>query len=175
LTATLNESRNPFILNSFYEAVKDDPTKGIVKYPLSNLLAGKYTIRVKAWDIANNAGEGTTDFIVAESGSDGIKKLLSYPNPFSDLTRFRFEHNINAQTLRAKFTIFNAIGQLVKTIEQDVSTDGSLVDGITWNGSDDSGNKLPSGVYIYRVTVSANDSKGTITVSGTEKMVFINK
>ncbi len=175
LTATLNDSRNPFILNSFYEAVKDDPTKGIVKYPLSNLAAGKYSIRVKAWDIANNAGEGTTDFIVAESGSDGITKLLSYPNPFSDLTRFRFEHNINAQSLRAKFTIFNTVGQLVKTIEQDVSTDGSLVEGITWNGTDDAGNKLPSGVYIYRVTISTNDSKGVITVSGVEKVVFINK
>ena len=175
LTGTLNESPNPFILNNFYEAVKDDPTKGIVKYPLSNLTAGKHTIRVKAWDIANNAGEGTTDFIVAESGSDGIKKLLSYPNPFSDLTRFRFEHNINAQTLSAKFTIFNAMGQLVKTIQQDVSTDGSLVDGITWNGTDDTGNKLPSGVYIYRVTVTTKDTNAAIVVSGVEKVVFINK
>ena len=175
LTGTLNESRNPFILNNFYEAVKDDPTKGIVKYPLSNLTAGKYTIRVKAWDIANNAGEGTTDFIVAESGSDGITKLLSYPNPFSDLTRFRFEHNINTQTLHAKFTIFNAVGQLVKTIEQDVSTDGSLVDGITWNGTDDTGNKLPSGIYIYRVTISTKDNNTAIVLSGVEKVVFINK
>ncbi len=175
LTATLNDSHNPFILNNFYEAVKDDPTKGIVKYPLSNLASGKYSIRVKAWDIANNAGEGTTDFIVAESGSDGIKKLLSYPNPFSDLTRFRFEHNINAQALVVKFEIFNTVGQLVKTIKQDVFTDGSFVDGITWNGSDDAGNKLSSGVYIYRVTVSTKEVKGVTVLSNYEKIVFINK
>jgi hypothetical protein len=175
LTATLNEARNPFIFNNFYEAVKDDPTKGVVKYPLSNLAAGRYTIRVKAWDIANNPGEGMTEFIVAESGSDGIKKLLSYPNPFADLTRFRFEHNMNAQILTVKLTVFNAIGQLVKTINQDVPTDGSLVEGITWNGADNAGNKLPSGVYIYRVTVSTKDVKPVTVLSDYEKVVFINR
>lgn len=174
VTATLNDSRNPFILNNFYEAVKDDPTKGIVKYPLSNLSPGKYTMRVKAWDIANNAGEGSTDFIVAESGSDGIKKLLSYPNPFSNLTYFRFEHNVNAQTLNVKINIFNAIGQLVKTIDQDAPTDGSLVEGISWNGTDDTGNKLPSGVYIYRVTISTNDAKVLTVLSDYEKVVLVS-
>ena len=146
-----------------------------VKYPLSNLASGKYTIRIKAWDIANNSGEGSTDFIVAESGSDGIKKLLSYPNPFGDLTRFRFEHNVNAQTLRVKLTIFNAIGQLVKIIDKEVTTDGSLVDDITWNGTDNTGNKLASGVYIYRVNITTNDAKPITIGSGYEKVVFINK
>ncbi|MBL7817120.1 MAG: type IX secretion system sortase PorU [Saprospiraceae bacterium] len=175
LTAKLNEAVNPLILNNFYEAVKDDPTKGIVKYPLSNLAAGKYTVSVKAWDIANNAGEGSTEFIVAESGSDGIKKLLSYPNPFSNLTRFRFEHNINAQTLNVKITIYNVLGQLLKTIDQDVSTDGSLVDGISWNGTDDLGNRLGSGIYVYRVVVTTKDSKPITIGSELEKLVFINQ
>ena len=171
-TATLNDSRNPFILNSFYEAVKDDPTKGIVKYPLSNLASGKYIIRVKAWDIANNAGEGTTEFIVNANGSEGIKGLKSYPNPFSELTRFYFEHNINAQTLHVKVNIFNTIGQLLKTIDQDVATDGTFVDGLTWNGRDDLGSRLADGLYIYRVTVTTN----ALTLeSGFAKLVFINK
>lgn len=175
LTGTLNDALNPFVINSFYEAVKDDPTKGIVKYPLSNLAPGKYNIRVKAWDIANNPSEGQTDFIVAESGSDGISKLLSYPNPFSDLTRFRFEHNINAQTLHVKLTIFNTVGQLLKTIEEDVPTDGSLVDGLSWNGADDAGNRLASGVYIYRVTITTTGTKALTVGSGFEKLVYINK
>ena len=175
LTGTLNDALNPFVINSFYEAVKDDPTKGIVKYPLSNLAPGKYNIRVKAWDIANNPSEGQTDFIVAESGSDGISKLLSYPNPFSDLTRFRFQHNINAQTLHVKLTIFNTVGQLVKTIEEDVPTDGSLVDGLSWNGADDAGNRLASGVYIYRVTITTTNTKVLTVGSGFEKLVYINK
>lgn len=175
LTATLNDARNPFILNGFYEAVKDDPTKGIVKYPLSNLTPGKYSIRVKGWDIANNAGEGTTEFIVAESGSDGVSKLLSYPNPFSDMTRFRFEHNLNAQTLRVKLTIFNTVGQLVKTIEEDVPTDGTTVDGLSWNGTDDLGNRLASGIYIYRLTLTTSGTKTISVGSGFEKLVYINR
>lgn len=175
LTATLNDARNPFVLNGFYEAVKDDPTKGIVKYPLSNLTPGKYSIRVKGWDIANNAGEGTTEFIVAESGSDGVSKLLSYPNPFSDMTRFRFEHNLNAQILRVKLTIFNTVGQLVKTIEEDVPTDGTTVDGLSWNGTDDLGNRLASGIYIYRVTLTTSGTKVITVGSGFEKLVYINR
>jgi hypothetical protein len=50
-----DDSRNSFILNDFYEAELDDYTKGTVEYPLFSLEEGRHTIKVKAWDVANNS------------------------------------------------------------------------------------------------------------------------
>ena len=156
LTAILNDSKNAIVLNNFYEATKDDPTKGSVKYPLSNLAEGTYILKIKAWDIANNVGEGSTEFIVATTAKGALDKVLSYPNPFSTKAFFQFEHNLSGTGFAAHIDIFNAAGQLIKTIDQPVSPNGNFVDGIEWEAE----KSLATGLYIFKVTLSARDAKG---------------
>jgi Peptidase family C25 len=156
LTAVLNDSKTAIVLNNFYEATKDDPTKGTVKYPLNNLAEGTYTLKVKAWDVANNAGEGSTEFVVATTAKGALDKVLAYPNPFSTKTNFQFEHNLTGTGFTAQIDIFNVAGQFIQTISQPVSPNGNLVNGIEWtpNGG------LASGLYVFKVTLSARDAKG---------------
>jgi flagellar hook assembly protein FlgD len=49
--------------------------------------------------------------------------------------------------------IYNIQGQLVKTLEDHIRTAGKYT--AHWNGTDDSGNMVSSGVYYYKLI--AND------------------
>ena len=175
LTGNLNESKTALKLNNFYEAVKDDPTKGTVKYPLSKLAVGRYRINVKAWDVANNPGEGFTEFVVASDAKAALEHVLNYPNPFTTNTKFQFEHNMAGQDLKVRVNVFTVSGKLVKTIDEFVNPEGFRVADIKWDGKDEYGDELARGVYLYQVKVTGKDAKGqnTSAESSFEKLVIL--
>ncbi len=161
LTAVIDENgSNTIVLNDFYEAEVDDYRKGKVNFPLNNLEQGRHSIRIKAWDIANNSGEGYTEFIVAEDAEIALDHVLNYPNPFSTNTEFQFEHNMAGQLLRVQIGIYTVSGRLVKTIEQEVLADGYRITGIQWNGRDDFGDELARGVYLYKISLGVVGEAG---------------
>ncbi len=168
LEAVLNEdNQNILVLNDFYEAELDDFTRGEVRYPLNRLPAGRHSVRVKAWDVANNSGTGYTEFVVAEDASIALEKVLNYPNPFTDRTCFQFDHNMPGQEIDILIHIYTISGRLVKTLEQRLLTDGAirLDNCIEWDGRDDYGDRLARGVYLYRVNVRTADT-GSTTLTG---------
>jgi FlgD Ig-like domain len=175
LTGILDENKNNLKLNNFYEAVKDDPSKGVVRYPLSKLALGKHTIRVKAWDIANNSAESFTDFIVASDAKAALDHVLNYPNPFTTNTKFQFEHNLTNQNLKVRVSVYSVNGRLVKTIDEDVLAEGYRITDIRWDGKDDFGDDLARGVYLYKVKVTGKDDNGkkTQVESDFEKLVIL--
>jgi hypothetical protein len=70
----------------------------------------------------------------------------NYPNPFNPETQFSL--NLVAET-HVSFVIYNVTGQVVRTLVDAPMTAGSHT--ITWNGTNDSGKALSSGIYFYRV------------------------
>ncbi len=176
LTAVLDdEDSSPFVLNDFYEAAVDDHRKGEVNYPLFNLDAGYHEVVVRAWDVSNNVGEGSTAFIVADDAQIALKHVLNYPNPFINKTAFQFEHNFPNQQLNIQIQILTVSGKIVKTIQEEITTDGFRVTGIMWDGLDDYGDKLGRGVYLYKVGIKAIQNDGTFsnTESRFEKLVIL--
>jgi len=85
----------------------------------------------------------------------------AYPNPFNPSTSIEFTIN---KTERVNLTVFNITGSKVKSL-----VDGTVKAGITvlkWDGMDEDGNTVSSGVYFYRLQ----------TVSGftqTKKMILM--
>jgi hypothetical protein len=70
----------------------------------------------------------------------------NYPNPFNAETKIDFQTNGGAVTLE----VYDLTGALVRTL-----VDGSLEAGhysATWNGLDESGSEVASGVYFYRLS-----------------------
>ena len=176
LSGVLDEdSQNTYSLNDFYEAALDDHTKGTVRFPLFDIPAGRHSIRVKAWDIANNSAEGVTEFVVAESAEAALDHVLNYPNPFTTSTNFQFEHNMSDQLVDVHIRIFTVSGKLVKTIEEQVLSDGYRVTDIAWNGTDDFGQQLARGVYLYKVKIgSAEEGLSNVVIeSDFEKLVIL--
>ncbi len=164
LEGVLNEdTRNAFILNDFYESELDDYTRGEVRFPLSDLEPGRYQIRVQAWDVANNSGEGLTEFVVATDDKIALEHVLNYPNPFTDRTCFQFDHNLAGEEIDVLVSIYTISGVLVKTIEQSFISDGAIRqdDCLEWDGRDDFGDRLARGVYLYRMKVRARNTGAT--------------
>ncbi len=74
----------------------------------------------------------------------------NYPNPFNPETRIRFDLPANASTGDVTLEIFNAAGQKVRTLLNRSLESGSYT--ALWDGRDDHGNTVSSGVYIYRLS-----------------------
>lgn len=158
ITVVLNdETSNAKVLNQFYEADLDTYQSGSLRYQFERLEPGLHTLTFKAWDVNNNSSEAKLEFTVQESQDVALRHVLNYPNPFTTSTTFMFEHNQVCAALETKIEIFTVTGRLVRTIHQDVQTQGFRVEGIPWDGRDDFGDQLAKGVYVYRVSVRNPD------------------
>lgn len=144
-----------FVLNDFYQANVDDFRSGKVVFPLQNLKPGKYSVRVKAWDIGNNSSEALLEFIVVDEKNSKLKNVLNYPNPFTTRTQFNFEHDLPGGDLEVIIKIYSLSGKLVKTLQNTQLATGFRVDNIAWDGRDDYGSKLAKGVYMYNIRVKS--------------------
>lgn len=144
----------PFVMNDYYETALNTYKLGYINYPLYGLSDGIHQIKVKAWDVYNNSGEGYINFEVLNGKTIKISKIYNYPNPFNEYTNFSFEHNHPNEPLKAEITIFNTMGGLVKIIEQTfTSTSGNTAE-IKWDGTGISGEKLAPGIYPYRIRLT---------------------
>lgn len=170
----LSGEEEEYMLNDFYVSEKDNYQRGTISYPLKDLPEGRHTARVKAWDVYNNVGEGSTEFIVASDAKLALEHVLNYPNPFTTHTSFQFEHNFPYQSLDVQVQIFTVAGQVVKTINQTIVSEGYRVDDIEWDGLDEYGDRIGRGVYVYKITVRANDARGeTQQESDYQKLVIL--
>jgi len=165
------DESNPIIMNDFYQTELDDFTKGKVIYRLRDLSVGPHTLKLKAWDTYNNSSETILNFVVVSDASITLDNVLNYPNPFVNYTEFWFNHNKPNEPLEVQVQIFTVSGKLIKTINQQVQTNGNLVRNIVWNGLDDFGNKLGKGVYIYKLKVTSTISN--ISSEKYEKLVIL--
>lgn len=176
LTAVLDRDfQNTIQLNDFYESEQDDYTRGMVSYPLAELEPGTHTIEVKAWDIANNSSEALTEFLVVDDEEAALRHVLNYPNPFSNETCFQFEHPYQGQELEIRIEILTPSGRVVRTRQETIKASGNLSRDVKWDGRDEFGDPLANGIYIYRVSVSTQDSSGRILKSSSdlEKLVIL--
>ena len=86
---------------------------------------------------------------VGDDQSDPIESFSldqNYPNPFNPTTSI--EYSLSSSE-HLKLTIYNTLGRKVRLLVDEVMPAGSFE--AKWDGTDDSGELLPSGVYFYRV------------------------
>ncbi len=166
ITAVLdNDYSNVMVLNNYYQADAGDYKSGTIRYPLRELAGGKHTLKLKAWDVANNSTEVEIEFEVSDDFV--ISEVTNYPNPVYDYTFFTFEHNQADATLEAMFEVFDQGGRRIDHFTAQVGSSDNVTNPVRWDLSEVK-SPLRSGIYLFRVT--AQNSSGTIT-SKTGKIV----
>jgi FtsP/CotA-like multicopper oxidase with cupredoxin domain len=70
----------------------------------------------------------------------------NYPNPFNPSTEIRFQIPNDE---KVELNIFNSLGQKVRMLVNKNMSAG--VHNVTWNGRDNFGNQVSSGIYIYKI------------------------
>lgn len=89
-----------------------------------------------------------------------FKLSQNYPNPFNPTTTIAFSL-LNGGNV--KLSIYNILGQKVRTLVDTKMIKGNYSS--VWNGLDDSGNILPSGIYYYTLETESQ--------SATKKMILM--
>ena len=72
----------------------------------------------------------------------------NYPNPFNPSTIIEYSVPMRSHV---QISIYNSLGQLVRTIVDDIRSAGSY--STRWDGADAAGKKVASGIYLYRYEV----------------------
>jgi len=160
----------PLILNDYYVSDLNTYKSGTITYPFSTLEDGYHHVDVKVWDIFNNSTEVGIDFVVISSSEFAFQNLLNFPNPMRDHTTFSFETNQVDQNAEVEVGIFSLTGTLVKTIRQSIFLDGYRINLVTWDGKNDQGWSINSGIYGYRIRLTLQNGS---VIQGSSKLVVI--
>ncbi|MBN1561997.1 T9SS C-terminal target domain-containing protein, partial [candidate division KSB1 bacterium] len=115
--------------------------------------AGNYVYKLQSIDL-----DGSDEFTepVAVSMTSLVEQplvplefalLQNYPNPFNPQTTIRFDLPASAEV---SLVVYDMQGRIVRTLM--AGHQGAGVHSAIWNGTDDAGRAVASGLYIYHLT-----------------------
>jgi hypothetical protein len=120
---------------------------------MPTMKSGKHSVSLRVWDLLNNSTVQTLDFEVVKGLEPEIFSIYNYPNPVKSYTKFVVEHDRPETVLNATVDVFDLSGRKVWTFNQ------STLNEITWDMNDMYGQRLKSGVYLYRISILSNSNK----------------
>jgi hypothetical protein len=140
----------------FVPATNTKLNKAVLEYSPKNLSDGVYNLKVQAYDRAGNiSGANMYEIAFEVITKQTTTRFYPYPNPFSTAMHFVFTitgkvpDNIYVQ-------IFTVSGKIVKTVtksEMGMLHVGSNITDWAWDGTDEFGDRLANGVYLYKVFI----------------------
>jgi hypothetical protein len=99
---------------------------------------------------------------IVSSGAVVCELIQNFPNPFTSSVTISYRiGNTKCKILNAKYSlrIYDLAGRLIRTLlnepitNHSTGSDGHSPVTIYWDGKDDVGNKIPSGVYFTRLNI----------------------
>ena len=163
------DSEKSYNLNDNFTFDYESYTSGQTYYVLPALSEGKHTLKFRAWDILNNSSTTTLDFVVKKNIQPNIVDVYATNNPARESTTFVVAHNFCGAELNLEIDIMDASGRLLwSASERETATTNTIA--YKWNLTTDSGAKLNTGIYLYRIKLSSN---GSSYASKTQKLLII--
>jgi len=101
-------------------------------------------------------------FVTAAPAPDATpltRLLRNYPNPFNPKTTIEFSLDRDAQ---ASIRVFDVRGRMVRTLVDSYLSAGRR--SVTWDGLDDSGGPVASGVYFLRLEAGGDFSSRSVNL-----------
>ncbi len=139
-----------------------EPNDSTYQWIVPSLVSDSCLVRVVAYDPGLLTGEDTSDSLFALKDYTAVGDITdddgrdtphyvnnleqNYPNPFNGTTTIRYTVG---EPCRIELLLFNPAGQLVRTLESRHRKAGRHE--TVWNGKDDAGRGVSSGVYFVRL------------------------
>jgi hypothetical protein len=114
--------------------------------------------------LGNSRGDGRTLITSVKVDSDNLlipksKIIISnYPNPFNPYTIIAFTIPYDLTNSKTILNIYDIQGSLIKTLVNEKLPAGNYL--TKWDGKNESGNNVSSGVYIYNLKVADRQTSG---------------
>lgn len=164
------DSEKSYNLNDNFKFDYESYTSGQTYYALPALSEGKHTLKFRAWDILNNSSTTTLDFVVKKNIQPNIVDVYATNNPARESTTFVVAHNFCGAEMNLEIDIMDTSGRLLlSTSKREIATTNTMA--YPWDLRTDSGAKLNTGIYLYRIKLSSN---GSSYASKTQKILVIN-
>lgn len=153
-----NQIENMRDLTDLFRYNQGSYTAGTITADIGALAPGRHTFNIKVWDNANNSQVVIFEAEVVAADKLMISELLNYPNPMSEETLFSFSLTGSARQVSLK--IFTLSGRKIREISRDYVR-ADYHEFYRWNGTDDLGDRVANGVYLYKVT-AASEATGEV-------------
>ncbi len=75
----------------------------------------------------------------------------NYPNPFNPTTTIQY--SIQAQG-QVRLRVYDVAGRLVRSLVNEVQSPRAGGFAVTWDGTDDRGTRVATGIYFYKLTAA---------------------
>ncbi|WP_170254762.1 putative type IX secretion system sortase PorU2 [Phaeodactylibacter luteus] len=125
--------------------------------------SGVYKLIISGTDVTGNeAGRQALEVSFEVILETSVSNVLPYPNPFSTSTQFVYTLTGQALPKEFRVQIYTVSGRLVRDVplhEVEVLQFGTHRTEFAWDGTDEYGDQLANGVYLYRVKVTDWDGK----------------
>ncbi len=166
-----NDVENVVNLTDLFQYDPGSFTAGEIEYKMGQLPVGDHRFKVKAWDNVNNSSVVEFEANVAQPGSFALEDLLNFPNPMREETMFSFV--LTAPAREVNLEIFTLSGKRILNYEsRNNIIPADYHEFYSWNGRDADGDRVATGVYIYKVTAFSQQSDEVVESFG--KVVVIN-
>ena len=146
-----------YVLNNDFQFDQNSYQAGQALLNLKNLSEGEHTMSIKVWDAFNNSTEETFTFRVVKEKA-AVEKVIAFPNPFNEKVSFSVEQNQQDAVLDIVLQIFDNIGRRVYTRQKQILSEGKSVKGLEWNGTNQAGSPVNSGIYFYQILVGDSEA-----------------
>lgn len=160
------EMAQTYILNSYFQYNFGDYRSGTIGYSIPELSEGNHTLLLRAWDVLNNSSTAELSFVVDPKLTPSLFNVVCVRNVANTNTRFIITHNRIGSEMDIVLEIFDMSGRILwRRSESGTSNDNTYT--IDWDLSVN-GNRLPTGIYLYRVLISSN---GSSEASAAQKLI----
>jgi len=119
-------------------------------YYVDDVVVAGYVFRSDLGETSDSIYVGGAAKLAASVPSE-FEFSQNYPNPFNLSTSISFSLPSPAEV---NMSIYNILGEKVKTVAEGWFEAGSHT--VTWDGTNESGSVVASGIYFYRLTAGEN-------------------
>ena len=138
-------------------SVDNDTTTAVLTLSFTEEWSGSAFVTAFVCDGVPSHCDSETFLVSVEQGQLGVDDIVvlpevfvlrqNYPNPFNPVTTIAYDI---PKITKVRIDMYNILGQKVRTLVNGTHQPG--VYHIRWNGTNDFGNPVSSGMYFYRIS-----------------------